>query len=236
MIDRSHDLPVARQGAGIGHQPGQRLLPAASGCGDRSRRHAPDRRTAPELPVRRRAGCCAILLAGEGFAVEAPARRDADEAHRDRGAVSPAEHVQTGARSTRFTRTLLRKLAVTRPDQVWAMDITYIPMARGFVYLAVVARLVQPPGSGLAAVDHDGGRRSASRRWRKLCRVTAHRRSSTPIRAVSSPVPSSPARCSPRGSPSAWTAKGRGVTTSSSSGCGERSNTRRVYLRAYDTQ
>ena len=33
---------------------------------------------------------------------------------------------------------LLRKLAVTRPDQVWAMDITYIPMARGFVYLAAV--------------------------------------------------------------------------------------------------
>src|SRR5689334_15837686 len=25
-----------------------------------------------------------------------------------------------------------------RPNQVWAMDITYIPMARGFVYLAVV--------------------------------------------------------------------------------------------------
>jgi putative transposase len=33
---------------------------------------------------------------------------------------------------------LLRKLAVTRPNQVWAMDITYIPMARGFVYLAAV--------------------------------------------------------------------------------------------------
>jgi putative transposase len=33
---------------------------------------------------------------------------------------------------------LLRRLAVTRPDQVWAMDITYIPMARGFVYLAAV--------------------------------------------------------------------------------------------------
>lgn len=33
---------------------------------------------------------------------------------------------------------LLRNLAVTRPNQVWAMDITYIPMARGFVYLAVV--------------------------------------------------------------------------------------------------
>ena len=33
---------------------------------------------------------------------------------------------------------LLRGLAITRPDQVWAMDISYIPMARGFVYLAAV--------------------------------------------------------------------------------------------------
>src|SRR6266850_1286511 len=32
---------------------------------------------------------------------------------------------------------LLRAMEVTRPNQVWAMDITYIPMARGFVYLAV---------------------------------------------------------------------------------------------------
>lgn len=33
---------------------------------------------------------------------------------------------------------LLRGLVVDRPNHVWAMDITYIPMARGFVYLAVV--------------------------------------------------------------------------------------------------
>ena len=33
---------------------------------------------------------------------------------------------------------LLRGLGITRPNQVWAMDITYIPMARGFVYLAAV--------------------------------------------------------------------------------------------------
>lgn len=33
---------------------------------------------------------------------------------------------------------LLRKLLITRPNQVWAMDITYIPMARGFIYLAAV--------------------------------------------------------------------------------------------------
>ena len=33
---------------------------------------------------------------------------------------------------------LLRGLAITRPNQAWAMDITYIPMAKGFVYLAAV--------------------------------------------------------------------------------------------------
>jgi putative transposase len=33
---------------------------------------------------------------------------------------------------------LLRGLTVARANQVWAMDITYIPMARGFVYLAAV--------------------------------------------------------------------------------------------------
>jgi putative transposase len=29
-------------------------------------------------------------------------------------------------------------VAVTRPNQVWAADITYVPMARGFVYLVVL--------------------------------------------------------------------------------------------------
>jgi putative transposase len=33
---------------------------------------------------------------------------------------------------------LLRGLAVTRSNQVWAMDITYLPMARGFLFLAAV--------------------------------------------------------------------------------------------------
>ena len=33
---------------------------------------------------------------------------------------------------------LLRDRVIERPNEVWAMDITYIPMARGFVYLAVV--------------------------------------------------------------------------------------------------
>jgi transposase InsO family protein len=33
---------------------------------------------------------------------------------------------------------LLRGLTIDRPNHVWATDITYIPMARGFVYLAAV--------------------------------------------------------------------------------------------------
>ena len=33
---------------------------------------------------------------------------------------------------------LLRNLNVERPNQVWAADITYIPMSRGFMYLVAV--------------------------------------------------------------------------------------------------
>jgi putative transposase len=33
---------------------------------------------------------------------------------------------------------LLRNLIIERPNQVWASDVTYIPMARGFVYLVAV--------------------------------------------------------------------------------------------------
>ena len=33
---------------------------------------------------------------------------------------------------------LLRKLAITRPNQVWCADITYLPMRRGFLYLVAI--------------------------------------------------------------------------------------------------
>jgi putative transposase len=33
---------------------------------------------------------------------------------------------------------LLRKLPIVRPNRVWATNISYIPMARGFVYLVPI--------------------------------------------------------------------------------------------------
>ena len=60
---------------------------------------------------------------------------------------------------------LLRGVTVERPNQVWATDITYIPMARGFVYLVAIPAnalhslgLVHPAGAFASGVDHDGGR------------------------------------------------------------------------------
>jgi putative transposase len=37
---------------------------------------------------------------------------------------------------------LLHGMAITRPNQVWAIDITYIPMARGFVSSPASAGLI----------------------------------------------------------------------------------------------
>ena len=48
---------------------------------------------------------------------------------------------------------LLRGLAITRVNQVWAADITYIPMAHGFLYLVAVHGLGEPLRSRLAIVE-----------------------------------------------------------------------------------
>lgn len=45
---------------------------------------------------------------------------------------------------------LLRNLAATHPDQAWAMDIPYIPRARGFVCLAAVGDGFSRKGSAWA--------------------------------------------------------------------------------------
>ena len=53
-------------------------------------------------------------------------------------AVYRRPHTSKPAEGHKVYPYLLRGMKVERANQVWAMDITYIPMARGFVYLTAV--------------------------------------------------------------------------------------------------
>src|SRR5438105_12813805 len=48
---------------------------------------------------------------------------------------------------------LLGGISIERVNQVWCSDVTYIPMAKGFLYLAVIM-LGEPRGAGVAVVEH----------------------------------------------------------------------------------
>jgi putative transposase len=52
--------------------------------------------------------------------------------------LGPKRKTSRPAAQHRIYPYLLRGLRIDRPNQVWAADITYIPMARGFLYLVVV--------------------------------------------------------------------------------------------------
>jgi len=56
-------------------------------------------------------------------------------------AVCPKRSTSRPAPGHKVYPYLLRNLAITRPDQVWASDITYIPLQHGFVYLTAVMDL-----------------------------------------------------------------------------------------------
>ncbi len=136
MIDRAHDLPLVRQAdllrlgrSSLYYEP--RPVPAA------------------ELAIMRRIDALHLdypfagsrmlrdLLRGEGVVigramVRTMMRRMCIEALYRRPNTSKA------APGHKIYPYLLRGLTVDRPNQVWSMDITYIPMARGFVYLAAV--------------------------------------------------------------------------------------------------
>ena len=121
---------------------------------------------------------------------------------------------------------LLRELEITQANQVWATDITYIPMARGFAYLIAIMdwhsrrvlswRLSNTLDTGFCvealqeAIERygvpeifntDQGSQFTSAEFTDVSRRTASR--------------------------SAWMARGGGSTTSSSSGCGGASSTRK---------
>jgi putative transposase len=136
MIDRTHTLPVAQQA---------RLL----GLSRSSLYYQPCPVSAEDLAVMRRidelhlelpfAGSRMLrdLLRGEGIEVGREAVRTMMK-RMGIAAIYRRPNTSKPAPGHRIYPYLLRSLVVDRPNQVWAMDITYIPMARGFVYLSAV--------------------------------------------------------------------------------------------------
>ena len=53
-------------------------------------------------------------------------------------ALAPQPGTSKAAPGNKIYPYLLRKLAIVRANQIWALDTTYIPMAKGFVYLTAV--------------------------------------------------------------------------------------------------
>jgi putative transposase len=141
-------------------------------------------------------------------------------------ALVPRPGTSKAAPGHRIYPYLLRGVSITEPNHVWASDITYIPMALGFLYLvaiidwasrAVLAwRLSNTMDAGfcIAALDEALARHGTPKYL-------------TPIRARSSPAPPSPAGSRPQASRFRWTAAVVSWTTFSSSDCGARSNTRK---------
>jgi len=125
-------------------------------------------------------------------------------------------------------------MEIVRPNQVWAMDITYIPMARGFVYLAVVldwfSRRVL---SWRISITMEAAfcvetLEDALARHGKPDIFNTDQGSQFTGSAFTACSPTTALR-------SAWTARELGGTTCSSNVCGAASSNEEVYLRAYDS-
>src|SRR5271167_4905924 len=136
MIDRGHDLPLVRQAE---------LLRLSRS----TLYYEPRPVAAAELAIMRRidelhldypfAGSRMLrdLLPGEGVAIG----RQRVATMMKRMGITPLyrrPNTSKPAPGHKIYPYLLRSVAVERPNQAWAMDITYLPMARGFVYLAAV--------------------------------------------------------------------------------------------------
>ena len=114
---------------------------------------------------------------------------------------------------------LLRDLVIDRPNQVWCADLTYIPLAKGFVYLVAVDGLVQPPSFGLAFVDRHGDEFCVEALQEALDRYGSPGifNSDQGVQFTSTAFTGALAATD---SASAWMAKVVTSTTSLSSGCG----------------
>jgi putative transposase len=136
MIDRSHALSITRQARAAGISRGSvYYLPRPIGDADLALMRRIDALHL-ERPF---AGARMLrdLLALDGVTV---GRKHVGTLMRRMGIEALYRKPNTSRRNGKdaIYPYLLRTLKVERPNQVWAMDITYIPMAKGFVYLAAV--------------------------------------------------------------------------------------------------
>lgn len=70
-------------------------------------------------------------------------------------AMAPKPNTSRAARSHPTYPYLLRNLKIDRVNQVWASDITYIPLAQGFAYLvAIIDWHVSPRRGASVRADH----------------------------------------------------------------------------------
>jgi putative transposase len=136
MIDRKHDIPITRQAKLLGISRGTvYYLPRPVSDADLALMRRID-----ELHLQHPFMGARMLrdqLAREGRRV---GRRHLRTLMKRIGieALAPQPGTSKAAPGNKIYPYLLRKLPIVRANQVWALDTTYIPMARGFVYLTAV--------------------------------------------------------------------------------------------------
>jgi len=136
MIDREHDLPITGQAKALGISRGSvYYLPRPVPAADLAAMLRMDKLHL-ELPF---AGSRMLrdLLNREGIEI---GRRHVATLMKRMGieALYRRPNTSKPAPGHKIYPYLLRGMTIDRPNQVWAMDITYVPMARGFVHLAAV--------------------------------------------------------------------------------------------------
>ena len=137
LIDREGvDLSLRRQCALLGvARSGVYRMPAPANDADLSlMRRIDELFTAwPFLGSRR----MKAMLRAEGWSIN---RKRVQRLMRRLGiaALGPKPRTTKPAPGHKIFPYLLRNLAIDRPNQVWAADITYIPIGRGFLYLVAV--------------------------------------------------------------------------------------------------
>jgi putative transposase len=136
MIDRDHDLPLTQQAAVLKISRGiLYYVSQPTSVADLAIMRRIDELHL-ELPF---AGSRMLrdLLAANGSPI---GRRHVTTLMRKMGieAVYRRPRTTLPAPGHKIYPYLLRDLIIDRPNQVWATDITYIPMARGFVYLCAI--------------------------------------------------------------------------------------------------